>query len=163
LDCVFRRRPSRLSLAGGLVLLLAVSGCGKSRLVSVEGTVTLDGEPLAGATVVFQPVGEGQPATAQTDSDGNFQLVTLKGDKGALPGEYKVLVSKGEEMQFSGGEPPDPGQMGKMMRARDRKKQITLQPKKGVVPTKYANSATTPFQKETVPPKGKIVLELQSK
>ena len=44
---------------------------------------------------------------------------------------------------------------------REAKKQAAKEAKskKGVVPAKYRSSQTTPFQ-ETVPPKGKIILEV---
>jgi hypothetical protein len=164
-DCLLSGwgKHTALTAASILVLLVAVSGCGgKNTPVNVEGIVTLDGEPLAGATVVFTPIGEhGQSATALTESDGSFRLTNAKGEKGALPGEYKVLVSLGEEMKFAGGEHPDPSEIDKLMTAKMRK-QKTSRGKKSPVPAKYANPEITPF-KETVPPKGKIKLELSSK
>ncbi len=67
-----------------------LSGCG-SGLVDVRGRVTLDGQPLADATVVF--TGDGQPmATGQTDAQGRYRLRT--GDQpGIAAGTYRVTVS----------------------------------------------------------------------
>ncbi len=165
LECLHsgRRMHAALSTATALVLLFAAFGCGgKNSPVNVEGIVTLDGEPLEGATVVFSPIKEGgQIASALTNSDGTFQLTTGKESKGALPGEYKVLVSLGEKMQFSDSEHPDLNEINKMMSARARKVKKGAK-KESAVPAKYANPNTTPF-KETVPPKGKIKLELSSK
>jgi hypothetical protein len=61
--------------------------------VKVRGIITLDGKPLAGATVTFQPVDKkGNMATGKTDEAGNYVLRTADAD-GALPGKYKVTVS----------------------------------------------------------------------
>ncbi len=142
--------------------LLAATGCGGGSLASVEGIVKLDGQPLEGAMVVFTPVGEhGQSASGLTKSDGTFELKAANGKTGAAPGEYKVVVSYSEVSGPPGGGPPDPSQVNDLM--REMKKQATkdAKTKKAVVPAKYRNASTTPFQ-ETVPPKGKITLELHS-
>ena len=71
----------------------------------VEGTVTLDGTPIAEATVMFVPVSEGEGASASgmTDENGVYRLTAANvgGEMGAagggtLPGEYYVGVSKNE-------------------------------------------------------------------
>lgn len=62
-------------------------------LLPVAGEVKIDGEPLAGAAVVFQPVTEGPQACGVTDPSGQFQLVTGS-RSGAIPGTYRVTVSK---------------------------------------------------------------------
>jgi hypothetical protein len=88
-------RPGRL--VGLTVLLVAAAGCnGRHAPVPVSGIVTLNGKPLAGATVTFHLVGddrEGRLATGQTDKTGTFRLKTGSGD-GARPGEYKVVIVK---------------------------------------------------------------------
>ena len=92
-----RGQPYRVvPLVGLTVLLLATAGCGNRTPVPVTGTVTLDGEPVEGATVTFHALGddkEGRPATGQTDKTGTFRLTTGNED-GARPGEYKVVVIK---------------------------------------------------------------------
>jgi hypothetical protein len=67
----------------------------------VIGLVTLDGEPLPGATVGFSPIaaGEGLPATGCTIGDGSFRLTATQGgaaEKGTTVGDYAVTVSKVE-------------------------------------------------------------------
>jgi hypothetical protein len=69
------------------------------RTISATGTITMDGTPVSGATVVFLPRDrEGKPASGLTDGKGNFALQTYFNSKaspdGALPGDYDVLVSK---------------------------------------------------------------------
>jgi hypothetical protein len=81
-----------------LVLLAATicSGCGrgnKLNLVDVTGTVTLNGEPLADAEVVFHPAGGGRPSLGKTDASGRYRLEYIAGTRGALPGEHKVSIS----------------------------------------------------------------------
>jgi len=141
-------------------LLLGLTGCGGG-LVSVEGVVTLDGQPLKGATVVFTPIDvKGQSASGLTKSDGTFVLKAANGKSGAAPGEYKVVVSYSEVMAAPGGK-PDPTRMSDIMREAKKQAVKEAKSKKSVVPAKYRNAQTTPFT-ETVPPKGKIVLELKS-
>lgn len=62
-------------------------------LLPVAGEVKIDGEPLAGAAVVFQPVTEGPQACGVTSPSGQFQLVTGS-RSGAIPGAYRVTISK---------------------------------------------------------------------
>ncbi|MEO1991744.1 MAG: carboxypeptidase-like regulatory domain-containing protein [Pirellulales bacterium] len=76
-----------------LVCLSGLPGCGNSGpvLVSVEGTVTLDGKPIGGASVLFQPPAGGRPAVAQTDSQGQFKLAK---ETGAHVGINRVAITK---------------------------------------------------------------------
>jgi hypothetical protein len=124
--------------SGVLVFVLVIgSGCGgKDRPVKVIGVVTLDGNPVGNASVTFSPVEEkGTPATALTDSAGNFRLSTVT-EEGALPGEYKVVVVKY----------PETFQKGRAGM------QSTL-------PAIYSSAATSPLTCK-VPPEGKVILEL---
>jgi hypothetical protein len=66
-----------------LVLLLALVGCGGPEFGNVHGTVTLDGEPLVGGTVQFQPDG-GSPAFGVTDEKGHYKL-DWSADQGGAP------------------------------------------------------------------------------
>src|SRR5260370_9511868 len=95
-------------LADGLVgcLVLALAGCGGPE--PVAGQVTMNGKPLAGATVVFIPEGGGPEAGALTDAEGSFRLTGTK-TEGPLPGEYRVTVSK--KVWPPGVTPPEPGKM----------------------------------------------------
>lgn len=89
--------------------LAGTLGCqGESSLPTeyVEGVVTLDGTPVEGATVAFQPVtdGQGMSASGYTDANGVYKLTAIGGteegkpavDAGTLPGEYYVMVMKAE-------------------------------------------------------------------
>ena len=101
-------------LAVGLVALAC--GCSKSdpSLVPVTGTVTLNDQPLASATVTFIPK-DGTPGfggVGKTDAAGRY---TLKGSRddaaGIPPGEYRVVVGKrlmpdGSEVPANDNTPP---------------------------------------------------------
>ena len=74
-------------------------GCGagtSEKLVSVTGTVMLDGAPLDGATVAFIPAKskQPQPSWGYSDAAGNYQLKTPEGKTGISLGEYRIVVSK---------------------------------------------------------------------
>ncbi len=63
---------------------LASTGCGGGgpapvQTDMVKGVVTLDGSPVAGATVTFVPVqdGVGASATGKTDEQGNYVLTAV--------------------------------------------------------------------------------------
>ncbi len=88
-----------------MVCAVALAGCGAHPTIDthpVEGIVTLDGQPLAGATVTFIPTqeGSGASATGITDSSGKYLLTAVGAGLGAepgagtLPGEYYVGVVK---------------------------------------------------------------------
>ena len=101
----------RLAVSASVTASLIVAGCGGGpKLVPVSGVVTLDGEPLEGATLSFVPTAGNAIATAGSDvsgSNGNF-VMTYKGRNGLSPGTYRVLVSKTEEVEPpSGFEVPD--------------------------------------------------------
>ncbi len=67
------------------------AGC--SGLVAVQGVVTLDGQPLPNAKVMFMPAAGGRPAEGTTDAAGKFRLTTNSPHDGAAAGEYVVSVT----------------------------------------------------------------------
>src|SRR5437762_8177513 len=80
-----------------LAMLLAAAvfaGAGCSGNVGIKGKVTLDGQPVEGASVQFVPVDGGRPAFGTTDASGVFTLSTIKQGDGTSKGEYKVTVTK---------------------------------------------------------------------
>lgn len=64
--------------------------------VPVSGLVTLDGQPLASATVTFIPQGQtkGTDCKGMTDESGKYVLKQQHGTEGAPPGNYKVVISR---------------------------------------------------------------------
>ena len=75
-----------------------LSGCtggpALPKTVPAEGIVTLDNAPVEGATVLF--IGETGEFNAygQTDEKGNFTVNSFEQKSGAVPGKYKVEISK---------------------------------------------------------------------
>jgi hypothetical protein len=57
----------------------------------VEGKVTLDGQPLANASVVFIPE-NGRPAGGRTDTEGKYFLIYAEGRRGTIPGKNRVRI-----------------------------------------------------------------------
>jgi hypothetical protein len=92
------------------LLALLAAGCGeKFPLAPVAGTVTLDGRPLAGARVGFEPVRAGADpeagpgSYATTGADGRFTLTALTGRKGAVVGRHRVWVRTMRAKAGAGG------------------------------------------------------------
>jgi hypothetical protein len=84
-------------LTVGLLLAVAVSGCGGSdvELGEVTGTVYLDGEPLPRAAVVFVPTKPGRSAIGGTDENGMYEMKYTPSATGSLVGEVTVEIRTG--------------------------------------------------------------------
>jgi len=77
-------------------------------LAPVSGKVTLDGQPLADATVTYIPEStkdELAPASfGKTDGQGRYQLeVVTNGARGAIVGRHKVSVTVREDEEIING------------------------------------------------------------
>src|SRR5262249_15205348 len=107
-----------IALAG--LGLLLVSGCGDDglpRRYPVSGDVTYNDKPVAQGIVNFIPQGDKGRAASGTIVDGRYELTTLAPGDGAIPGNYRVIVTAVErtaeaEKIFSRppGAPPGKGQ-----------------------------------------------------
>jgi hypothetical protein len=104
-----------LARLGVALLLAGLLGCGSSETVVVTGTVTLNGEPLAGAAVTFYPDGTtgGLGGNGWTGPDGRYTLTSARGGKGTLPGTYRVVVSRFLNPDGSAPDPKVPPAEGK--------------------------------------------------
>lgn len=71
----------------------------------VTGTVTLNGQPLEGALVEFQPE-SGRPSSAVTDAEGHYVLLYSDGVEGAAVGTHTVSITSRRDA--SGGEGDEP-------------------------------------------------------
>jgi hypothetical protein len=89
-----------------LALIVFIAGCGGGQSYStarVSGRVTLDGQPLANAAVVFQPVAgkdrnPGPGSGGTTDADGRYTLsVVGTGSRGAVIGKHQVRITLAPE------------------------------------------------------------------
>jgi hypothetical protein len=89
--------------------ITSCAGCGGNATYPVTGKVTHQGgKPLAGVLVEFQTEAAGQIITARghTGEDGSYALETPERGVGAVPGQYKVILSPPSDPP--GGGPPLP-------------------------------------------------------
>ena len=95
---------------GVCLLVVACIGCGPGgpEIAPVQGTVTMDGDPLPNASVVFVPE-NGRPAGATTDSQGRYKLTFSEGREGAMLGKHKVRISTASDPSETPGGEPIPG------------------------------------------------------
>jgi len=130
--------PMRIALIllGGVALALA--GCGSGGAAPVSGKVTLNGKPLAKATVTFQPTAKGGmdagvASTGETNDQGEYTLkVVGTGAPGAIVGEHRVSITALQ------GPAPDP-------------KDDNPKPREDLVPERYNAKTELKF---TVPSGG---------
>src|SRR5262245_1295569 len=86
------------TVALGALLVALPGGCGSASNAptTVRGIVQFQGYPLAGGKVAFAPDADrgtrGQPAHADIQSDGSFQL-QLSGSQNIPPGWYRVAIA----------------------------------------------------------------------
>jgi len=75
------------------VFLLGINGCSGStdqpELAQVSGVVTLDGKPVPGLNILFQPE-VGRAAVGMTDEEGRYELEYLYGVSGCKMGSNTV-------------------------------------------------------------------------
>lgn len=129
--------------------LIVLVGCSGNSLgtVKVTGKLLLDDKPVEGAIVVFNPDNlGGRAASGRTDANGEFTLTTLEHGDGAMPGPYKVAVSKFEGAVDSSiptnVDPNDPNSIDDVYSALDKSGAARKQSQaKNAIASKFANSA----------------------
>ncbi|MFN9720322.1 MAG: carboxypeptidase-like regulatory domain-containing protein [Planctomycetota bacterium] len=92
------RRKLELTLSA---MVITAVGCSptnsidysKVELVSVSGTVTLDGSPLSGAVITFDNTEMGTFSFARTDSSGRYTLQFDSEKQGVTPGRKVIQIS----------------------------------------------------------------------
>jgi len=88
--------PERTALCIALALAALAAGCDRGpKMVPVTGVVTVEGEPVDRAAVLFAHVNGGRPTVGVTDQQGRFRLTT-DGRDGALLGEHGVAITRYE-------------------------------------------------------------------
>ncbi len=87
-------------------LLVAGGGCrkGNPNFAHVSGQVRLDGQPLSGALVEFEPEG-GSPSYGLTDPYGRFTLRFNHEQAGALIGKHTVRITTRRSTTDDNGRP----------------------------------------------------------
>ena len=136
-----------LALASLCLLGALCAGCGSQgpRLTPVEGVVTLDGDVLEGAVVLFEPEAGGRPATGLTDAQGKFVLKTLEEGDGAQVGMNLVSVAK--EAKVESDVEVEEGE---------------IVPVEFETPVKYASPKTSELKVDVQPGMDPVKLELVS-
>jgi hypothetical protein len=95
-----------------MLTLSMLIGCGSSDLpktYKVTGTVKLNGAPVEGAIVTFLSSEKKKDAVGSTNAKGEFKLSTFGPGDGALPGSYKVTISKPDRPAAPPATTPPPG------------------------------------------------------
>jgi hypothetical protein len=111
-----------------------LSGCSDQPAVApVRGTVLLDGKPLPGGRVMFEPIAEGEDkfvgkaAFGQIQPDGGFVLTTDKDGDGAVVGPHHPVIF-GNRVEDDRVENPDrptePGPNIGLIRLEDQVLQV---------------------------------------
>jgi predicted small lipoprotein YifL len=138
----------------GLTLgtLVFLTGCGSRgpQMFPVSGTVTLDGKPVAGASVMFSPETNGTPAAGTTDEQGYFTLRTVNRD-GVSPGKHKVTVTLVKTTGFTADKD---GLSGPIAPGGVKEEWI--------VPKRYSNPDESGLTAEVVKGMAPVKLELKS-
>lgn len=95
------------------VLCCAIAGCSNQPEVApVRGLVTMDGKPLPGGRVMFQPIATGDDknvgkvAMGQIQPDGSFVLTTYKNGDGAVVGPHHPVVMENRHEEATNSDRP---------------------------------------------------------
>lgn len=106
---VFRRAACRrfVVVAG---LAATVTGCFGPRVVKyemlpVEGTVTMEGQPLSNAEVMLDSI-DGPRGFGVTDEQGRFTVMTRQFGAGLPAGTYRVFVGGSDKTRLGGAGGP---------------------------------------------------------
>jgi hypothetical protein len=146
------------------LLPLLLAGCGKSQ-GTVNGTVKVKGEPLAGGMVLFVDADGAEREAASIDNDGNYTTKKLP------VGKYKIyLKPPGPSAQeVFAGMPRGPGGRSAFgpppKDASDAPSERTDRPtgpskKQPVVPKQYLNARDTPLELEVQKGKQEYPIEI---
>ena len=132
-----------------IFICVGMVGCSSApeETYPVEGTVTLDGKPLEGGSVLFLQTTSSESdknytARGKIDSEGHYELSTFGKNDGAVAGKFRVAVMSGYEPTGEAGGPPPP---------------------KKDVPGIYRNPDTSGLQFEVEPKTNKIDIPLVSR
>lgn len=93
-----------------IAVTFAIAGCNDGPgdmpdVGAVTGLVTLDGEPVEGANILFYPVEGGRSSTAISDAGGAYALIYKGSTLGAKVGEHQISLSTVQEESGTAGDP----------------------------------------------------------
>jgi hypothetical protein len=111
--------------------LVAISGCGSEEdriaLQPVSGIVTMNGKPLANASIVFLPEAGNAVSTPGNDvsgPEGTFKLM-WRNRAGVSPGKYKAIVTESSPAEnLTTGVDPYMARLGKEVSQTARKNAV---------------------------------------
>ena len=88
-----------ISVFLAMLTCLLFGGCGGGSsghptTYKVSGSVKNNGTAVDGATVMFQLMEGKESAVGSTDAKGEFSLSTFAPNDGAVPGQYKISITK---------------------------------------------------------------------
>lgn len=87
-----------IALLSMVIMAVLLAGCSKGGLNDLnkaKGVITLDGQPLANASITLIPTTpNARSAGAISDEKGRFEFQTLNSNDGVAAGEYQVTVTK---------------------------------------------------------------------
>lgn len=103
-----RTLPTRPFILFVLLALAVSAGCQRGpRIVPVSGVITLDGQPVEGAAVMYLLKPGGRVATGVTDAQGRYTLTTHPSGDGAYEGLHDVTVSLYRDESSPGTNTPE--------------------------------------------------------
>lgn len=149
-----------------LPLIFLVVGCGGPAIAPVSGVVKLDGQPLAGVLVAFNPDDmystEHPQVTAMTDTDGRFELKSRGGESGAVVGQYRITVTDPPKLAGTSPQPKaETGDSATMIPKGESSFRPTFAPSR--VPAVYSNWNLTPIRQLIAEGQNQAEIELRSK
>ncbi|WP_437228290.1 hypothetical protein SH661x_000822 [Planctomicrobium sp. SH661] len=131
----------RTLLQLSLLVTVVFTGCRQNTgpaIGLVKGTVTMDGQPLSGVSISFQPE-SGRPSFGQTDAGGRYDLKYTIDQQGAVLGQHKVSIAYAEIDPFdpeldrpAGGVPHSPAAQVKIPEKYDAKTELTAEVRQGM-------------------------------
>jgi hypothetical protein len=144
--------PFQRMIVTWALVAVAVGGCGgpdRPEMAPVSGTVLFQGNPVAGAEVLFRNASSPRVAQGITDSQGKFRLTTFENFDGAVLGEHQVTIARNKaNPEISGASVDNPSAAygaGMAAAAAGNMEAIS----KNELPVKYADPSTSGL-KETV-------------
>lgn len=152
-------------------LCVCIVGCGSGskfpKTYPVTGKVTVNGKAIEGAMVTFRLEEGKENAIGTTDSKGEFTLSMFQPGDGAVPGQYRIAVTKLPPGATSTVTTPPAGQIASgdlptdYAPPADTSKSGSNTPK-SEIPAKYGNEQTSGLRATVVEGPNNIPLDLKS-
>jgi hypothetical protein len=113
------------------VLGISLTGCGRPENIGqVSGMVTLNGQPLPGALIQFEPLAGGSPSGGYTDESGQYSLTYNREVQGAEIGEHRVLI-RTKDLGNPDSDPPRPKKAESVPARYNTKSELTAKVEAG--------------------------------